>query len=120
MSETTYTKVIKFQYSQRLWKGSDHRYYLADESADYRGRAGTPDETEDGPLVLILDEPIRCDWYYNTGTCFMATVLTTRTGDRNSVGLSGNAALWLAAHLGMTIKSRDGEFRINPLPKETS
>jgi hypothetical protein len=120
MSKVTYQIVKQIRHSQRVFKGSDGRFYLADESGDGRGTIGRPNETEDGPLALVESEPIVCRWDKGMGTSFSVTVDCERTGDRNTVGLTGTGALWLAAHLGLAITTREGDFRINPLPKETS
>ena len=121
-----YTNVKKFKHSQRLWKGSDGRHYLADESGDkkcpvyYSRDAGQPDETDDGPLAIIETEPIHVDWSKGTGDNAVVTVDTIDDSGRATVSVTMNCAMWLSAHLGMTIKTRYEEYRVNALPEVPS
>ena len=120
MSEPiTYKNVIKFKNSQRLFKGSDGKFYLADESAELEGvggHVGRPNETEDGPVYICQDKPIECRWDKDMGIAFNVACFSTVRVKWCTVGVSGDAALYLAAHLGMTLKSTTGEYRINNLP----
>ena len=115
MSDTVYKNLKKFKNSQRLFEGSDGRYYLGDESADGRGTFGFPNETEDGPLAIITDEPIIGMWTKLNDNTFMVPVDVIRTGGKGVVGVTIDAALYLAARLNLNIKTEGGEYRIvNP------
>ena len=116
MSKITYKSIIKFPVSQRLFKGSDGLFYLADESADetpYYGNGrraviGKPDQTDDGPLAILMHEPMLA-YYDDKGfhQGFRVAVESAREGSKRSFcNVCIDGALYLSAHLGLTIKTR--------------
>jgi hypothetical protein len=67
---------------QRLWwtpGGNGSLFYLTDESGDEGARAGRPDETDDGPLRVLLTHHIDC------GTDHCAVKVQIEREDREGV-----------------------------------
>ncbi len=131
MSKITYTNIVKFPWTQRLWEGSDGEFYLADESADedahdgigpHRanpGHLGRPDETCDGPLQIVCSEPINAE-YGEDGlkpTGFKVAVLIVNPTERHNrthckVSVCFEGAFYLAELLGMTVITNHGSYTV--------
>ena len=124
MSKVTYTNIVKFPWTQRLWKGSDDEYYLADESGDemaYRGnpeRFGRPDETHDGPLQIVHNEPLVATYGYgsddeNRPTGFKVAVRKMREEwEHCHISICADGAFYLAQLLGMTVVTKHGSYTV--------
>lgn len=114
---------------QRLFRGSlydpeaqryEERWFLADQSGDGRfGRVGRPDETEDGPLAVVENAPIRVAEDRRSGHVHGSVRVEKLNEDRQRywVGVTLKGALYLADTLGMELRIEGRRAIVLPEPE---
>ena len=89
----TWKFLKKIRGGHSFWRAADGRIALADESGDGRGRIGTPDMTDDGPLFIETAQPI----VISHGRYMIPIV-----GGKHAIG--GDTEIeWLETNLGMAV-----------------
>lgn len=101
-----YTLLRNSGTDQRVFVDEAGSVYLADHSGDSYGDIGRPDQTDDGPLKVVVPTELVANWYGGSGPQFAVQVQCERYNNTLTVCFGLGVASFLAERWGVPMKLR--------------